>query len=225
MSATFRNRTTKRTDIRVRLMNEIINGIQIIKFYAWEENFAKVIAKTRVKELKAVKGSSYIMALLYSMWAVSRVSLFLTMITYVYAGNVLTARKVFIVSAFYNILNESMVHFWPLAIAFCAEGYVSTRRLKEFLLIKETKPPVSSKDGDSINDIKKVNQIIEDYKSLVPSGRTHNIESPNKGMISFEDVTAAWVNEDGDATIGLSSINLKISPGELYAIVGSVGNE
>lgn len=230
MSATFRNRTTKRTDIRVRLMNEIINGIQIIKFYAWEENFAKIIAKTRVKELKAVKGSSYIMALLYSMWAVSRVSLFLTMITYVYAGNVLTARKVFIVSAFYNILNESMVHFWPLAIAFCAEGYVSTRRLKEFLLIKETKPPVSSKDGDSINDIKKVNptstvnQIIEDYKSLVPSGRTHTIESPNKGMISFEDVTAAWVNEEGEATTGLSSINLRISPGELYAIVGTVGS-
>lgn len=90
-------------------MNEIINGIQIIKFYAWEQNFAKVIAKIRTKELKAVKGSSYIMALLYSMWAVSRISVFLTLITYVYSGNVLTARKVFVVSAFYNILNQSMV--------------------------------------------------------------------------------------------------------------------
>lgn len=109
MSASFRNRTTKRTDIRVRLMNEIINGVQIIKFYAWEQNFAKVIAKIRVKELRAVKGSSYIMALLYAMWAVSRVSVFLTLITYVYSGNVLTARKVFVVSAFYNILNQSMV--------------------------------------------------------------------------------------------------------------------
>src|SRR5690349_20786050 len=153
MSATFRNRTTKRTDVRVRLMNEIINGIQIIKFYAWEQSFAKVIEKTRKKELQAVKGSSYIMALLYSMWAVSRVSLFLTMITYVSTGNVLTARKVFIVSAFYNILNESMVHFWPLAISFCAQGYVSTKRLKEFLLIKENKPQVKSKGIES--DIKK----------------------------------------------------------------------
>jgi ATP-binding cassette, subfamily C (CFTR/MRP), member 4 len=116
MSASFRNKTTKRTDIRVKLMNEIINGIQIIKFYAWEKNFAKVIAKIREKELRAVKGSSYIMALLYSMWAVSRVSLFLTLLTYVSSGNVLTARKVFIVSAFYNILNQSMVSETPFIL-------------------------------------------------------------------------------------------------------------
>jgi hypothetical protein len=90
-------------------MDEIINGIQIIKFYAWEKNFAKVIAKIREKELRAVKGSSYIMALLYSMWAVSRVSLFLTLLTYVSSGNVLTARKVFIVSAFFKAINKSMV--------------------------------------------------------------------------------------------------------------------
>ena len=224
MSATFRNKTTKRTDIRVRLMNEIINGIQIIKFYAWEKNFAKVIEKTRKKELRAVKGSSYIMALLFSMWAVSRVSLFLTMITYVYAGNVLTARKVFIVSAFFNILNESMVHFWPLAISFCAEGYVSSRRLKEFLLIKETKPLVKSVGNDSIDDIKKANKTIEAFVSLVPTGRVHHEDSPTIGLIKFDNVTAAWVNEDGESTVGLSSVNMKIEPGHLYAIVGSVGS-
>lgn len=224
MSATFRNKTTKRTDVRVRLMNEIINGIQIIKFYAWEKNFAKVIEKTRKKELKAVKGSNYIMALLYSMWAVSRVSLFLTLITYVYAGNVLTARKVFIVSAFYNILNDSMVHFWPLAIAFCAEGFVSARRLKEFLLIKETKPLVKSCKDGSTDAIKKEKDSVETFTSLLSTGRLHHPESTNKGLVSFEKVTAAWVNEDGESTVGLSSINIKLEPGHLYAIVGSVGS-
>lgn len=225
MSATLRNKTTKRTDVRVRLMNEIINGIQIIKFYAWEKNFAKIIEKTRIKELRAVKGSSYIMALLYSMWAVSRVSLFLTLITYVYAGNVLTARKVFIVSAFYNILNESMVHFWPLAISFCAEAFVSSRRLKEFLLIKEAKPSVkTSSDGDSIENIKKANKKIEDFVNLASTGRIHITDSQKKGLVSFENVTAAWVNEDGESTVGLSSINMNIEPGHLYAIVGSVGS-
>lgn len=47
MTATFRLQTAKRTDSRVRLMNEIIQGIQIIKMYAWEESFAKLIDKIR----------------------------------------------------------------------------------------------------------------------------------------------------------------------------------
>lgn len=109
MATTYRIRTTKRTDIRVRMMNEIINGIQIIKFYAWERNFAKVVDAIRQKELRAVKGTSYILASIHSLWVVAKISLFLTLITYVYSGNVLTARKVFIVSAYFSILQESMV--------------------------------------------------------------------------------------------------------------------
>lgn len=205
-------------------MNEIINGIQIIKFYAWEQNFAKVIEKTRKKELQAVKGSSYIMALLYSMWAISRVSLFLTLVTYVSSGNVLTARKVFIVSAFYNILNDSMVHFWPLAISFCAQAYVSTKRLKEFLLMKETKPLLKSMESESLKNNLKNENLIEDIKIILPTKRIHISESSAKGAILFENVTGNWVNEDGEATTGLNMINLKISSGELYAIVGAVGS-
>lgn len=46
-SAQLRLKTAKRTDLRVKIMNEIILGIQVIKMYAWETSFARMVEKIR----------------------------------------------------------------------------------------------------------------------------------------------------------------------------------
>lgn len=46
-SAQLRMRNTKRTDFRVKIMNEILLGIQVIKMYAWEKSFAKMVDQIR----------------------------------------------------------------------------------------------------------------------------------------------------------------------------------
>lgn len=43
MTANYRYRMSRKTDSRIRVMNEIIQGIQIIKMYAWEKPFAKIV--------------------------------------------------------------------------------------------------------------------------------------------------------------------------------------
>ena len=35
------------TDKRVRIMNEVISGIRVIKMYAWENAFSKLISRLR----------------------------------------------------------------------------------------------------------------------------------------------------------------------------------
>lgn len=43
----LRAQTARKTDARIRLMNEIIDGIKVIKMYAWEHAFAKSIRDAR----------------------------------------------------------------------------------------------------------------------------------------------------------------------------------
>ncbi|KAK2578495.1 hypothetical protein KPH14_002055 [Odynerus spinipes] len=48
------------TDKRVQLMNDFINGIQVIKMYAWEKPFSKFVSKTRKTEVHKIKISSFV---------------------------------------------------------------------------------------------------------------------------------------------------------------------
>jgi ATP-binding cassette subfamily C (CFTR/MRP) protein 4 len=42
-----RDKTASLTDNRIRLMNEIISGIRVIKMYGWEKPFSDLISEAR----------------------------------------------------------------------------------------------------------------------------------------------------------------------------------
>lgn len=52
---TARAKTTKMTDVRVRLINEIIQGVRVIKAYAWESAAIQQVEETRSTELKNLR--------------------------------------------------------------------------------------------------------------------------------------------------------------------------
>lgn len=47
LTANYRYQLVSHSDARIRIMNEIIQGIQTIKIYAWEKPFAKIVDKIR----------------------------------------------------------------------------------------------------------------------------------------------------------------------------------
>lgn len=49
----------KHKDERVKLMNEILSGIKVLKLYAWETSFEEQIQKIREKEMKVIKHIAY----------------------------------------------------------------------------------------------------------------------------------------------------------------------
>ncbi|XP_058461288.1 probable multidrug resistance-associated protein lethal(2)03659 [Malaya genurostris] len=236
-TATYRMKAAKRTDSRVRFMNEIIQGIQVIKMYTWESSFAKMVKQVRRKEINAIRGGTYIRATLTSFFVISRVSIFLSLLSYTYTGNLITARKVFITSSFFSILNESMVHFWPLAITFCAEGYISVKRVQEFLLTTEGKPrtkaiaSATEKGGGALNEneekkVVKSNGTVDnsgENERLLVARRVVNLNSEKKGIV-MEDVTARWFMSEEESNVGITSVTTTIEEGRLCVVIGSVGS-
>lgn len=142
-TSVLRLKTALRTDERVRLMNEILSGIQVIKMYTWEKPFADLVAKARQREIKQIRATSYIRGVLTSfIMFTTRICLFCSILAYVLTYNVITAKQVFVVTSFYNILRQTMTVFFPQGIAQVAEATISIKRLQNFMLYEDTSKPV-----------------------------------------------------------------------------------
>lgn len=55
-------------DSRIKLMNEILNGIKVLKLYAWEPSFAEKVLEIRKNELQVLKKSAYLNSLSTFAW-------------------------------------------------------------------------------------------------------------------------------------------------------------
>ncbi|CAF1087818.1 unnamed protein product [Didymodactylos carnosus] len=60
--ASFRSNTAQWTDKRVKVVNEIVTGCQIVKMYGWEKPLEDVVHNTRETEFKSIRRASRIRA-------------------------------------------------------------------------------------------------------------------------------------------------------------------
>lgn len=209
-TSVLRLRTALRTDERVRMMNEIISGIQVIKMYAWEKPFGKLVELTRFNEMVCIKKVNYIRGILlsFSMF-LSRIFVASSLIAFVLLGNILDAEKAFFVTAYYNILRRSVTMFFPQGISQFAELLVSIRRLETFMHRPETKvrdksiAPIPVTKSESLNgDSPKSNGLSDN-------------------LIEFSQFQARWESHSLEPT--LEDINLQLGRRKLVAVIGPVG--
>lgn len=58
----------KSKDSRIKLMNEMLNGIKVLKLYAWELAFKDKVSKIRESELQVLKKAAYLGAVSTFTW-------------------------------------------------------------------------------------------------------------------------------------------------------------
>ncbi|XP_058980638.1 multidrug resistance-associated protein 1 isoform X16 [Musca domestica] len=139
---TYQIRQMKYKDERVKLMNEVLSGIKVLKLYAWEPSFEKQVLEIREKEIATLKSTAYLNASTSFLWSCAPFLISLiTFGTYVLVSdeNVLTPTKVFVGLSLFEAMNLPMITI-PMLMVDIAETQVSVSRINKFMNSEELDP-------------------------------------------------------------------------------------
>lgn len=101
---TLRTRVAALTDERVGKMSEIIQGIHVIKMYAWEMPFQRVVAEVRRREMKQIRYVAYARSVFMgSMDVVEKSSLFVALAIAVLLNYKISPDVAFAATQIFNI--------------------------------------------------------------------------------------------------------------------------
>uniref|UniRef100_A0A671YCQ1 Multidrug resistance-associated protein 1 n=1 Tax=Sparus aurata TaxID=8175 RepID=A0A671YCQ1_SPAAU len=136
---TYQVAQMKSKDNRIKLMNEMLNGIKVLKLYAWELAFKDKVSEIRESELRVLKKAAYLAAVSTFTWVCAPFLVALSTFTvYVLIDehNVLDAQKAFVSLALFNILRFPL-NMLPMVISSMVQASVSLKRLRVFLSHEE----------------------------------------------------------------------------------------
>ncbi|CAG8557324.1 8544_t:CDS:10, partial [Ambispora gerdemannii] len=139
------------TDKRMGVMNELLQAIRIIKFFAWEKQFRDKVMSARDNELKEIKNRLMQWVYLESVWISLPLLIMLSVfMTYTkFLGNELSAPIAFTALALFSNIQHAVDEF-PATVIAIIQARVSINRIEEFL----SEPEVSRQNFSSpgIND-------------------------------------------------------------------------
>ncbi|EWM27872.1 multidrug resistance-associated protein 1-like isoform 1 [Nannochloropsis gaditana] len=182
-------------DERIKVTNEVLSGIKIIKLYAWERSFQEKIRQVRDKELRLLR--QYMMTNIVARftWNIVPLAVSLTSFAvYVLMGHELTSSTAFTSIALFNILRFPLAMF-PQMLSSTAEALLSLERIARFLETPEVDP----------------------LPSLGPA-------RPVGPPVVLEDVTLSWGHGKETETLTfLRDLRFTVPAGTLTVIFGATG--
>jgi len=237
----MRRKILKYSDLRVKMMNEVLTGIRIIKYYAWERAFTQEVREIRENELRKLTQLAYVSGIGFSVILLSVPIIQPILVFLVYtkiSDEPLTAAKAFTTVALFNIMRFPFA-FIPMGILQYIQSSIAIDRLTSYLMLPRLEKYVKS-------------TVHPDYLAL-PDAPESQV-----GSVTLRDTSFCWTNyaanitpingagdnkaerlsrsrhggsvssgNDTDATqediVVLNNISATIEKGDLVAVVGPVG--
>lgn len=144
---------------------------------------------------------------------VTRMMMLCTMLAMVAVNFDMTSSKIFMISAYYNLIGHTMAQMFVRGISEIAEVSVSLRRIQDFLLLEEHFELLNLKDETP--NLNEENQT------------DHSIDIKNAGAFWRLDLDVINLESDKDnekVLPTLSKLEFKCKKGALIGIMGPVGS-
>jgi ABC-type multidrug transport system fused ATPase/permease subunit len=129
----------KQQDSRIKMMNEVLSGIKVLKFYGWELSFKEIIGRIRSTEMKFYKKIGMLSIISNFLWMCA--PLIITIVSFgcfilLNDSDKFTANVVFVSLSLFNILRFPLIVL-PSIISTIISAQVSMQRIASFLLKEE----------------------------------------------------------------------------------------
>jgi len=152
----FQLEQMKLKDKRIKLMNEILGGMKVLKLYAWEPSFINQIGVIRNNEIKVMKKAAYFQAFMSFFWTTAPFLVGLGSFTtylFINGGQELTPQKAFVTLSYLNLMRIPLAML-PMMISFMVQAKVSLDRVNKFMNndeLDESAVSHENENGDAVS--------------------------------------------------------------------------
>ncbi|EIW84231.1 P-loop containing nucleoside triphosphate hydrolase protein [Coniophora puteana RWD-64-598 SS2] len=215
----LRKKSMMWTDKRSKALQEIFNGIQVIKLFAWELPFLKRISEYRQKEMKYIRTLTIYRAALNAFAiSVPALAAVLSFITYVGTGHTLSAADVFSSLALFQLVRMPLM-FLPMSLGSVTDAIAACGRL--YAVFEAETVDATLVENRELDPAVCVRGAEFTWDSPLPQAQAAATKAPSPPQpTTVSGTDAAKVQQN---VFKLADINLEVPRGQLVAITGAIG--
>ncbi|XP_059567615.1 cystic fibrosis transmembrane conductance regulator isoform X3 [Myotis daubentonii] len=219
MMMKYRDQRAGKINERLVITSEIIENIQSVKAYCWEEAMEKMIENLRQTELKLTRKAAYVRYFNSSAFFFSGFFVvLLSVLPYAFIKGVIL-RKIFTTISFCIVLRMAVTRQFPWAVQTWYDSLGAINKIQDFLQKQEYKTLEYNLTTTEVV-MENVTAFWEEgfgelFENAKQNNNTRNIRNGDNSII-FSNIALL-------GTPVLKDINFKIERGQLLAVAGSTG--
>ncbi|KAG0026932.1 hypothetical protein BGZ82_009216, partial [Podila clonocystis] len=232
-------------DSRLRLVNEVLSGIKIVKLYSWENSFKEKLTAVRGRELKVIRNMGYVFTVMTVIFtttplviALVSFSVYATVGGPNFSRGEITPQVIFVSTSLFGLLSRP-VSMLSQIMNQVISADVATTRIERFLLAEEIEDTVVEREHELGQDTPVIEmkggvfawcceepEVETDKERKAREKKeAKNYHEAQRAALKAGKPAPAKPDSDRkeDRSPTLIDINMRIAKGSLTAVVGRVG--